>query len=113
MLVLKNELDFYDFKSEFMDELTDLPNEAISIIFDSLCETMTNGDYTVTDVRDYLRFQLQVMSLNEVIDSYGLDFGDLEDDELIEEVEDYLHYYTYLLGSFEEDGEIYFLFDKF
>ena len=113
MLVLKKELYFYEFKNEFMDELKDLPNEAISIIFDSLCELMNNGEYTVTNIRDYLRFQLQVMSLNEIIDSYGLDFEGLEGDELIEEVEDYLHYYTILLGRFEEDGETYFLFDEF
>ena len=115
MLVLKHEMDLYDFENEFRDELKDLTNEAIVIIFDSLSEIMAEGDYTVMHVRDYLRFQMRVMSLKEVINDYGynMDLQDLEDDELIEAVEEYLQYNTYMLGSFEEDGITYFIFDEF
>ena len=115
MLVLKHEMDLYDFENEFRDELKDLTNEAIVIIFDSLSEIMAEGDYSVMHVRDYIRYQMQVLSLKEVINSYGylMALDDLEDDALIEEVEEYLQYNTYMLGSFEEDGTTYFIFDEF
>lgn len=115
MLILKHEMYVFDFEQEFKRELQDLPYQAIEIIFDGLKETMHDGDYTVLNVRDYLRFQLQVMSLDEVIDSYGYDMGvdNLEGDALIEAVEDYLFYNTYLLGKYEEDGITYFIFDEF
>lgn len=113
MLVLRKEMDFYDFKEEFSYVLEDLPFDAVELIFDSLCEVMAEGDYSVMHVRDYLRFQMQVMSLKEVIHDYGLDMEDLEGDALIDAVEEYLQYHTYLLGSFEDDGEMYFIFDEF
>lgn len=93
MLVLKNEMDLYDFKNEFWDELKDLPDEAIVIIFDSLCEMMFEGDYSITHVRDYIRFQMRVPSLDEVIGDYSIDI-DAEDDAdaKIETVEKYLNY---------------------
>lgn len=115
MLVLKKELDLNEFENEFEDDLGYLSSEGVEIVFDALCDTMFDGDYTVTDVKDYLRFQMQVMSLDEVISAYGcnMDLQDLEDDALIEAVEDHLNYNTYMLGSYEEDGITYFIFDEF
>ena len=114
MLVLKNELDLNEFEREFRDELQGLSGEGIEIVFDSLCEVMDDG-YTVMHVRDYLRFQMQVMSLKEVIDAYGYDMNlqDLEDAELFDAVEEHLQDNTYLLGSFELQGEMFFIFDEF
>jgi hypothetical protein len=114
MLVLKHEMDLYDFRNEFRDEFKDLPDEAIIIIFNSLCEMMFEGDYSIMHVRDYLRFQMRVSSLDEVIGDYSIDI-DAEDDAdaKIETVEKYLNYNTYLLGTFEDDGEMYFIFDEF
>ena len=116
MLVLKNEFDFYDFEDTFIDELEGFSRKAKVIIYDSLCEMMNNGNYTVTDVRDYLKHQVSVMSLDEVIDSYGYDMDlneDLDDADLIEVVEDYLNNNTYVLGKFEESDETFFVFDFF
>lgn len=115
MLVLKHEMDLQDFEREFRDELKDLSYDGIEIVFNSLCDVMAEGDYSVMDVRDYIRYQLQVMDLKEVIHSYGynMDLQDLEDDALVEAVEEYLNHHTYLLGTFEEDGITYFIFDEF
>ena len=114
MLVLKKELGLYEFKKEFRDELNGLTFDAIEIIFNTLCEHDL-VDETVGGVRDYLRFQMQVMSLKDVINSYGymMELQDLEDDELVETVDEHLNNNTYVLGTFEEDGIIYFIFDEF
>ena len=68
----------------------------------------------VMHVRDYLRFQMRVSSSDEVISDYSIDV-DAEDDAdaKIETVKEYLNYNTYLLGSYEEDGITYFIFDEF
>lgn len=113
MLVLKNEMDLYDFEREFRDELKDLSYNGIEIVFNSLCEVMAEGNYSVMDVRDYLRFQMRVLSLDEVISDYIIDADDQEDDVLVEIVENYLNHNTYLLGTFEEDDITYFIFDEF
>lgn len=114
MLVIKKELDVQDFKNEFHRQLKDLSLEGVEMVFDSLCNAFYDGADEM-QIRDYLRFQMQVMSLEEVIDSYGydMDLEDLEDDELIEAVENYLNDNTYLIGSYEEDDTIYFIFDEF
>ena len=113
MLVLRKELDLNEFENEFEDELKDLSSEGIEIVFDSLCEVMFED--TVDGVSDYLRYQMQVMSLEEVINDYGynMDLDDVEDDELFDVVEKHLDDKTYLLGSYEEDGITYFIFDEF
>lgn len=115
MLVLKKELGLHEFEREFRDELKDLPLDAIEIIFDTLCQLYDLVDETIGGVRDYLRFQMQVMSLEEIIQSYGymMDLDDLEDDEIDEVVDDFLCNNTFVLGSFEEDGIIYYIFDEF
>lgn len=115
MLVLKKELGLNEFEREFRDELKDLPFDAIEIIFNTLCQVYDLVDETIGGIRDYLRYQMQVMSLREVIDSYGyiMDLQDLEDDELVETVKEHLNNHTYVLGLFEEDGVIYFIFDEF
>lgn len=113
MLVLKQELDLQGFEREFRDELKDLSFDGIEIVFDSLCDVMAGGDYSVMQVRDYLRFQMRISSLDEVISDYRIDTEDQEDDKLIEIVENYLNYNTYLLGMYEEDEITYFIFDEF
>lgn len=120
MLVLKKEMYLEDFEQEFDFELRGVSSEATAIIFDSLCEVNYNGDSTVDSVSDYLRFQVQVMSISEVINDYsysmdldGLDVEDLEDEATIEAVTKYLEDNTYLLGTYEEDGETFFIFDEF
>jgi hypothetical protein len=115
MLVLKKEMYLEDFDQEFIDELSSLPSEATAIIFDSLCETMGGGWWSVDDVSDYLRFDVQVMSLEEVINDYGylLDLDDLELSEVADLIETFLDKKTYLLGTFEEYGEQFYIFDQF
>jgi hypothetical protein len=119
MLVLKKELGLWEFEREFRDELKGLPLEAIEVIFNALCqfdlEAIEVIFETVGSVRDYLRFQMQVMSLEEIIHSYGylMDLEDLEGDELVEVVDEYLSNNTYVLGSFDEDDDIYYIFDEF
>jgi hypothetical protein len=114
MLVLKKELGLWEFEREFRDELKGLPLEAIEMIFDALCQ-YDLVDETVGGIRDYLRFQMQVMSLEEIIHSYGylMDLEDLEGDELVEVVDEYLSNNTYVLGSFDEDDDIFYIFDEF
>src|SRR5690554_4270855 len=114
MLVLKRELDIRDFEIEFSEELHNLPYEAIEIIFYTL-SSETLYDDTVLGVRDYLRFQMQVRTLKEVIHSYGymMNLQDLDTDQLIKTVTEFLHDNTYLLGTYEQDGEMWFIFDEF
>lgn len=114
MLVLKTELGLWEFEREFRDELKGLPIDAIEIIFNALCE-YDLVDETVTGISDYLRYQMQVMSLEDVIHSYGylMDLDDLEDDEIDEVVDEFLCNNTYVLGTFEDDGIIYYIFDEF
>lgn len=114
MLVLKKVFDFYDFIDEFRGELEGLPREAVVTIFDSLCESMFDGKHTVTDVSDYLRFHMRVSNLDDVIHDYGymMDLTGLEGSALIEAVTECLHDYTYLLGTYQKDGDVFFIFDE-
>lgn len=117
MLVLKKELDLEDFTDLFSDELDGIGEEGVSLIFDSICET-SGASETETGISDYLRYQLQHMSVGEVVDDYGygfdgIDLEDLEDPETLEAIEEYLCNNTYVIGKYEEDGETFFIFDEF
>lgn len=117
MLVLKQELDLQGFKDLFDDELKGIGEEGISIIFESLCE-MSSENETKTGISDYISYQLQHLSVNDVAHDYGhgfdgIDLEDLEAPETLKEIEEYLDHNTYLLGMYEEDGITYFIFDEF
>lgn len=117
MLTIKKELGFYDFQNEYEDILYDIEYQAHEIIFDSLCDMFFEGTDDMT-VRDYIRFQLQVMTLKEVLDDYNVldddELQELDDEDILEVVEEYLNDNTYVLGSYVDDeGETVFLFDEF
>ena len=117
MLTIKKELSFYDFQNEYDDILNDIEYQAHEIIFDSLSEMFFEGTDDMT-VRDYIRFQLQVMTLKEVLNDYNIlddeEKEDLNDEDILEVVEEYLNDNTYVLGSYVDDeGETVFLFDEF
>lgn len=117
MLTIKKELSFYDFQNEYENILYDIEYQAQEIIFDSLSDMFFEGTDDMA-VRDYIRFQLQVMTLKEVLDDYNVlnddELQELDDDDILEVVEEYLNDNTYVLGSYVDDeGEIVFLFDEF
>lgn len=124
MLTIKKELGFNDFQNEYEDILNDIDYEAQEIIFDSLCDMMYDGAEDMT-VRDYIRFQLQISTQSELLENYDIiDDEDMEDINLMEEderaekiheeIEEYLSYHTYYLGSYEdEDGVKVYLHDEF
>ena len=115
MLVLRKEMEIHEFEEEFSFELQGLSDEAVAIIYDSLCEVLLDGETTVDSVSDYIRFQVQVMSLEEVINDYGynMDLDDVEEDDIIDTVKKYIDDRTYLLGFYEEDETTFFIFDEF
>ena len=117
MLTIKKELDLYDFIDEFeMLENMSFENEreALGIIFDFLSGLGDDMDYM--EIKDYIRFQVQEMDADYFIEQYGhllkLD-DDADDDEKHEEIERVLNYYTNYLGSYEYNGQTYYLFDEF
>lgn len=114
MLVIKKELSFYEFIDEFIDVLEELDLEAMSLIYESLCEVMEGGADDTT-IRDYIRFQLEVQAINELINNYDVIIDDdMTEDEKHEAVENYLNYNTYLLGSYINDnGVMVYVFDEF
>ena len=107
MLTIKKELSFYDFQNEYDDILNDIEYQAHEIIFDSLSDMFFDGTDDMT-VRDYIRFQLQVMTLKEVLNDYNVlddeELQELDDDDILEVVEEYLNDNTYVLGSYVDDG---------
>ena len=115
MLVLRKEINFYEFVELFGYVLDNIGREGQSIIYDAVCEMFFEDEADETTIRDYLRYQMQVSALDDVINDYGylMELEGLEDDELVETVEDYLNYNTILLGTFEDDGITYFIFDEF
>lgn len=115
MLELRKEMELQDFIDEYGYELQSFAIEAVEIIFDALCEYPLAADNTVDAVRDYLNYDVQIMSLKDVINDYDdvLEIDDLEEDELIEEVMFFLDWNTFLLGTYEEDDELFFIFNTF
>lgn len=113
MLVLRKELNFYEFIDLFGYVLDDIGREGQAIIYDAICNMFYESEADETTIRDYLRYQMQVSSLNDVINDYALDIEDQEDDALVEVVDNYLNHNTCLWGTFEEDGETFFIFDEF
>ena len=124
MLTIKKELDLQDFMNDYEDILPS-DYEACEIIFDSLCEAMYDGAKDMT-VRDYIRFQLQISTQSELLDDYDIiddedmeEINQIEDEEerkerIHEEIEEYLNYNTYYLGSYEDDnGDTVYLYDEF
>lgn len=118
MLVIKKEIDFQDFEDLFSFELNHLPYEASRIIYDYLLDR--EEDLTEDEISDYIRYQINVMSIDEIISDYNYmmdeeEFQQLEADgeDLTEYVENFLNDYTTVLGTYEEDGETYFIFEEF
>lgn len=115
MLVLKKEINFYEFEDLFGYIFEGVGREGLSMIYDAVCDLFHDGGADETTVRDYLRYQLQVASLADVINDYGyiMELDTLEDDVLVELVKNYLNDYTFVLGTYEDDGETFFIFDEF
>lgn len=117
MLTIKKELDFNDFQNEYRDILMDIDFEAQEIIFESLEQQSDDTNFDDMTIRDYIRFQVCISSSEELLNDYSIldeeELKELDDDEIIEKVEEYLNYNTYLLGSYEENGITYFIYDEF
>lgn len=117
MLVIKKEIDFQEFEDLFSYELDYMTTEASRIIYEYLLDR--DEELTEEDISDFIRYQINVMSVDEIISVYNYmmdesEFEHLEDDEEIAEyVENFLNDYTQILGSFEEDGEKFFVFEEF
>ena len=116
MLTITKELDLNDFMNEYEDILPE-DQEACEIIYDSLCDTMSEGVEDMT-IRDYVRFQVYISTSKEFLSDFDIiddeDIKDMDDDEINEAIESYLNDNTYLLGSYEDsDGEMIFIYDEF
>ena len=117
MLTIKKELDLQDFINDYDDIMSGWDYEAKEIIYDSLSECFYEGAEDMT-IRDYLRFQVQVQTQDEVLDNYDIiqenEKGDHDDNQLHEIVENYLNDNTYVLGSYEDNnGVMVYIFDEF
>lgn len=69
-------------------------------------------------VRDYIRFQMNISTSNELLNDYDIidpeDIEDMDEDEINEVIESYLNDNTYLLGSYEDsEGVTCFIYDEF
>lgn len=117
MLTIKKELDLNDFMNEYEDILKDLDYEACEIIFSSLEDIFCEGAEDMT-IRDYVRFQMNISTSNELLNDYDIidpeDIEDMDEDEINEAIEEYLNDNTYLLGSYEDsEGVTCFIYDEF
>jgi hypothetical protein len=117
MLTVKKELDLQDFINDYDDIMSGWDYEAKEIIYDSLCDTMSEGAEDMT-IRHYLRFQLEIQTQEDVISNYDViddeDLKGMDEDEMHEAVENYLNDNTYLLGSYEDNnGIMIYIFDEF
>lgn len=99
----------YNFYSDldFIKEFEGLDNtswnnerEALGVLYDYLDEEEFN--YSI--VRDWLRFEVVEMTEQEIKKDYDNLFNDYPD------VEEFLNDYTVLYGSYEHEGETYYLF---
>lgn len=117
MLIIKKELNFYDFKNEYEYELKGLSNEGVEIIFNSLCEMFFEGGES-SNISDYLRYQMQVSTGEEILNNYNVipseEAEKMTDEEKHEAIEEYLNDYTYLLGYYTDaDGKTIYIYDEF
>jgi len=117
MLVIKKVIDFNDFEDLFSYELDYITDQARRIIYDFLVEQ--DEELEEENISDFIRYYINVMSIDDIISDYNYmmdeeEFEHLEDDEEIAEyVGNVLNDYTTILGSFEEDGETFFVFQEF
>lgn len=108
MIKLYKELNVYDFRNEFegLDNTAWADEyEALGVLYDYLEEL--GDEMGASNVRDWLRFQVMEMTADEIEKSYSVDY------EQYPEIEDFLNYYTVLYGTYEHDGETYYLFSEF
>lgn len=109
MIKIYKELNVHDFRNEFkglnntywVDEW-----QALSVLFDFL-ESMGDESHEETNISDWLRFQVMEMTEEEIEENYNVDF------ERFPEIEDFLDYNTIIYGTYESDGETYYLFSEF
>jgi hypothetical protein len=114
MLIVKKELDLYDFMNEYEDILPE-DYSACEIIFDNLEEYQDMDDMTI---RDYIRFEVYISTKGELLYDYDIidddEIEDLDDDEIEERIEEYLGYNTHLLGYYKDNnGETVYIYDEF
>ena len=107
MLVIKKELSYYDFM-EICEELAashyvrECNHGWMGIVYDYLVEVTSDIGEVMDEMklRDFLRFDIDVMSEKEVKNNYDVD-GD---------VEDYINYHSSLIGSYEVHNTTYYVF---
>ena len=117
MLTIKKELDLQDFINDYDDIMSGWDYGAKEIIFSSLEDIFYEGAEDMT-IRDYMRFQMQISTQEELLSNYDIiddeDFEDMDDDEIDEKIEDYLSYHTSFLGSYKDDnGDMVYIYDEF
>lgn len=121
MLVIKKELDFNEFENLFSWELEHVSWKGQKMIYDYLIDAFYDGAPDEMTISDYLRYQIQVLSVDEFVSDYihiidELDseyLEDLESSETVEAISNLISDYTNLIGTYEEDGETYFIFEEF
>lgn len=117
MLVIKKVLDFNDFDYLFNYELDYMNDEARRIIYDYLVDM--DEELEEENISDFIRYDINVMSVDDIISDYNYlmdesEFEQLEDDdEIAEYVENVLNDYTTVLGTYEEEGETFIVFQEF
>lgn len=116
MLTVKKELDLNDFINDYDFLISSWDFEAKEITFEALCEAMDG--YDEISIRDYIRFQLEIMTQSEVIENYSIftddELQEMDEDERHVAVGNYLSDNTYLLGSYKDNnGVMVYLFEEF
>lgn len=94
---MKCTLDFSDFRDAFhrLDRGSNFSREALGLLFDYLEELDPDMELDVIAICcDYCEDTLE-----DVISSYSIDVEDMDDDDTVEAVRDYLNENTTLLGE--------------
>lgn len=70
-----------------------------------------NDDIDEDEIYDFIRFEMQVMTSEEVLENYDIDIEEEENEH--DTIEDYIHYHSTYIGNYEVNGTLYHVFTQF
>lgn len=118
MLYVKKYVNRFEFDDEFGGE-SGFSYKALEILYDFYSDLSAN-DIAISfdELRDEVRFSIREETTNEIVDnyiSYNDDTYKKENtlDELNDLVRDYLEQNTFVIGSYNEEGEDIFIYFEF
>jgi hypothetical protein len=85
-------------------------SDIASLLYDFM-ETTMGDDITENEIYDYIRFDMEIQTTEELFENYDIECD--EDEDKNEIVEEYITYHSAYIGNYKDNNITYHVFTQF